>query len=139
MFISDQHPVNNFRFLARAIGDPSLFDVYVPTPPMLVLARVIERVHALVAPVYVFEPFLTIAEVCKVGVTHYASPQRAQEVLGYRPRVTVDEAVQRVQTWAAPQIAPRWRRLLWPAGVAVAVLAAAVTAGWPRGALLLRR
>ncbi|EGD78877.1 hypothetical protein PTSG_01854 [Salpingoeca rosetta] len=112
LFISDQQPVNNFTFLATILGDTSLFSVYVPTPAMLALAHVIERAHAIIAPIVPFEPFLTVAEVCKVGVTHYASPRLARHALGYTPRVTQDEAIQRTRAWCEQQVAPAWQRSL---------------------------
>ena len=45
---------------------------------MYVFATATEHVHRLIAPYIPFEPMLTKAEVCKVGVTHYMSTAKAK-------------------------------------------------------------
>ena len=91
-FICDNHPVNNFQFIKevqhhrilttahtrQALDSPDLFWLKVPTPVMYAFAAATEAVHRVVARVVPFEPMLTKAEVCKVGVTHYMSTANAQ-------------------------------------------------------------
>lgn len=51
-----------------------------------------------------FVPFLTKAEVCKVGYTHYASMAEAEETLGYTPVVPYQEGILRARRVFAPQL-----------------------------------
>ncbi|CAF4459204.1 unnamed protein product, partial [Adineta steineri] len=63
---------------------------------MFYLGYIIETIHNLVAKrIYNFAPFLTRSEVLKVGVTHYANITKAKTLLGYRVKVSPDEAMQR--------------------------------------------
>ena len=57
-------------------------------------------VHNLLARrIYNFAPFLTRAEVLKGGVTHYANIDKAKKLLGYRVKVSPDEAMRRCIQW----------------------------------------
>jgi len=112
-FISDGLPMNNFEFLR-----PLCEELGAPFPSlelskglMLRVARVCELLYAGLR----LPPFLTQAEVLKVGETHYFSVAKAREVLGYQP--VVDEGtrslrhaarclVQRAE--AAPVVVPAW-------------------------------
>jgi len=102
-FISDDHPVNNFQFLSqltKGLGFDNCFTFYVPTILMFYLGYIIEMIHNLLAKrIYNFSPFLTRAEVLKVGVTHYANINKAKKLLGYRVKVSPDEAMQRCIKW----------------------------------------
>ena len=102
-FISDDHPVNNFQFLSQlteGLGYKNCFAFYIPTPLMFYLGYTIELMHNLFARhVYNFAPFLTRAEVLKVGVTHYASISKAKQLLGYQVKVAPDEAMRRCIRW----------------------------------------
>ena len=102
-FISDDQPVNNFQFLSKltkGLGYQSCFGFYIPTAMMFYVAYTIEMVHHLLAKrIYNFEPFLTRAEVLKVGVTHYADISKAKKLLGYRVQVSPDEAMRRCIQW----------------------------------------
>eukprot|EP00043_Microstomoeca_roanoka_P025343 m.8349 g.8349 ORF g.8349 m.8349 type:complete len:293 (-) comp5433_c0_seq1:236-1114(-) len=109
-FISDDDPINNFEFLRRILGDRALFNVAFPTPVMKMVGILTEKVHALLSPILPFEPFLTLAEVCKVGVTHYASIAKAKKRLGYTPCVSAETGIQRTRAWCRPQIDRRWKR-----------------------------
>jgi hypothetical protein len=67
---------------------------------MFYLGYTIEIVHNLLARrIYNFAPFLTRAEVLKVGVTHYANIDKAKKLLGYRVKVSPDEAMQKCIQW----------------------------------------
>jgi hypothetical protein len=59
--------------------------IWVPTWLLLSLAFLGELLHRILRPVYAYQPFLTRTEVRKCAVTHYFSPRRVQEELGYRP------------------------------------------------------
>ena len=102
-FISDDRPVNNFQFLSqltRGLGYEHCFRFYIPTWIMFYLAYLIEIIHHLVAKrIYNFAPFLTRAEVLKVGVTHYANITKAKQLLGYQVHVRPDEAMRRCINW----------------------------------------
>lgn len=102
-FISDDHPVNNFQFLAQlteGLGYKNCFTFYIPTSLMFYLGHMIELVHNVFARhVYNFAPFLTRAEVLKVGVTHYADISKAKRLLGYQVKVTPDEGMRRCVRW----------------------------------------
>ena len=102
-FISDDQPVNNFHFLSqltKSLGYNYCFAFYIPTSIMFYLGYTIEIIHHLLAQrIYNFAPLLTRAEVLKVGVTHYANIDKAKKLLGYRVKVTPDEAMKRCIQW----------------------------------------
>ena len=102
-FVSDDNPVNNFHFLAQlteGLGYANCFTFYVPTVIMFYFGYLIEIIHNLVAKhIYNFAPFLTRAEVLKVGVTHYANIDKAKTLLGYQVQVSSDKAMQRCIKW----------------------------------------
>jgi hypothetical protein len=105
--ISDGSPVENFEFLrplceARGKAFPK---IVLPTSLMLEVALALEVVYqvsnALGWPI---EPFLTRAEVYKVGVSHYFSIAKAQRELGYEPKISSEQGAQK--------LARRFRRSL---------------------------
>ena len=102
-FISDDKPVNNFQFLSqltKGLGYNYCFAFYIPTLIMFYLGFIIEITHYLFAKyIYNFAPFLTRAEVLKVGVTHYANITKAKKLLGYQVKVSPDEAMKRCIIW----------------------------------------
>jgi len=102
-FISDDQPVNNFQFLSqltKGLGYNYCFAFYIPTFIMFYLGYTIEIIHYLFAKyIYNFSPFLTRAEVLKVGVTHYANITKAKKFLGYHVKVNPDEAMKRCIKW----------------------------------------
>lgn len=109
--ISDDFPVNNFAFLRRVLGDASLFQLRMPADVMFAAATAVEFVHRLLAPVWVFEPLLTRAEVCKVGYTHFFAMDGApRRKLGYAPCVSAKDGMDRVRAVFAAQLAPAWER-----------------------------
>jgi hypothetical protein len=109
--IADGRPVNNFVFLRQLLSDDRLFQLRLPSDWMFAAATCLEAVHRLVAPVWVFEPLLTRAEVCKVGYTHYFSMEGApRQRLGYAPRISPDEGMARVRAVFAPQLNSAWER-----------------------------
>ena len=128
-FISDDNPTNNFTFLARLLRPlhyHRIFLFYLPTSLLLQLAHAIELSHRLLSPVWPFEPFLTRAEVLKVGRTHWMCVDRAKDELGWRVVVDWKEAMQRCVDWyraagwartdedgGTRVAAGRWSRLQW--------------------------
>jgi hypothetical protein len=105
--ISDGTPIDNFEFLrplcaARGKKFPI---IQLPTAMMLHVAHALEIVfrvtNALGCPV---EPFLTRAEVLKVGHSHYFSMDKAARDLGYKPLITSQQG--------AEKVAARYRRNL---------------------------
>ena len=104
-FVSDGAPCNNFAFLSgiiRPLHLPPTFLFYVPTSVMLRVAHAIELVHAAVSrtlPALRFSPFLTRAEVLKVGREHWMSVDRARKELGWDVVVSREEAVRRCVEW----------------------------------------
>ena len=96
-FISDGTPIDNFEFfrpLLAARGEvfPSLV---VPVPVALAAGWFCEVLYkcssALGLPI---EPFLTRAEVYKVGRSHYFCIDKAKEELGYHPTITSNEGAE---------------------------------------------
>mmetsp|Transcript_16608 Transcript_16608/g.64867 ORF Transcript_16608/g.64867 Transcript_16608/m.64867 type:complete len:431 (+) Transcript_16608:153-1445(+) len=107
-FVSDCEPVNNFEFFR-----PLIVGLGYPYPTaeapfwlMYKLAHAIEVVHAKARSIYDFQP-LTRAEICKVGVTHYFKPDKARDLLGYRPFVTMEEGMGRVVKHYQAQDVPK--------------------------------
>lgn len=90
-FISDGTPIHNFEFLrplceARGRVYPTLV---LSTSFMLHLAYVFESIFYISSRLgYPIEPFLTRAEVLKVGINHYFSIKKASQELGYKPLLT---------------------------------------------------
>lgn len=98
-FISDGTPVENFEFLrplcvARGRKFPS---IVLSTQFMLVIAYCLEKLYfvskALGMPI---EPFLTRAEVYKVGHSHYFSIAKATKELGYVPLITSAQGAEKI-------------------------------------------
>lgn len=84
-YISDGTPIDNFEFLrplceARDEEYPS---IVLPVFVALTIGWFFEIVHR----TFALEPFMTRAEVYKVGVTHYFSIEKAKNELGYEPEV----------------------------------------------------
>jgi len=102
-FISDDQPVNNFQFLSqltKGLDYHYCFAFYIPTFIMFYLSYAIEIIHNFFAKyIYNFSPFLTRAEVLKVGVTHYANITKAKKNLGYQVQISPDEAMKRCIKW----------------------------------------
>ncbi|CAF1055357.1 unnamed protein product [Rotaria sp. Silwood1] len=102
-FISDDQPINNFQFLSqltKGLGYNNCFNFYIPTLIMFYIAYIIEIIHYISAKyIYNFDPFLTRAEVLKVGVTHYANITKAKNLLGYHVKVNPDEAMKKSIQW----------------------------------------
>lgn len=102
-FISDDNPVNNFEFLSqltKGLGYENCFRYYIPTVFMFYLGFFIEIMHFILSrTIYDFTPFLSRAEVLKVGVTHYANITKAKELLGYRVQTSPNEAMKRCIVW----------------------------------------
>lgn len=97
--ISDGSPVENFEFLrplceARGKSYPQ---IVLPTGLMLGVAQALEILYyvsnALGWPI---EPFLTRAEVFKVGVSHYFSIAKARRELGYQPLINSEQGAQKL-------------------------------------------
>ncbi len=94
--ISDENPINNFDFLrpfCEGLGYKETFRFWLPFRAMFLLAWALELLRLLllsICPSFVsracgnFHPFLSRAEVCKVGVTHFFSMRKAREHFGYR-------------------------------------------------------
>lgn len=98
-FISDGTPIDNFEFFrplcsARGAEFPSLL---LPVLPFVYLGWILEQVyHATNFLGLPIEPFLTRAEVFKVGVTHYFSIDKAKQDFGYVPLFGSKEGADRV-------------------------------------------
>lgn len=87
-FISDGSPIQNFEFLyplcqARGRKYPSLI---LSTTFMLYFAFILEQIYYITNNINIpIEPFLTRAEVLKVGISHYFSIDKAKKELNYQP------------------------------------------------------
>jgi len=100
-FVSDDSPIDSFDFLkplcaARLAPFPS---TVLSLDTALWLAYLMERLHLFLrlfmghaAPA----PFLTRAEVYKVGQTHFMSMDRIKQDLGYAPTLDTSEGAQRM-------------------------------------------
>jgi nucleoside-diphosphate-sugar epimerase len=88
-FISDNSPINSWEFL-RPLCDAlgcNFPIINIPVNLMILFAYISEKMHYLFALIGIkLEPFLTRAEVYKVGITHYFSVDKAINELGYKPR-----------------------------------------------------
>ena len=89
-YVSDGSPIDNFEFLrplceARDEEYPS---IVLPVSVALAIGWFFEALHH-VSKAFglAIEPFMTRAEVYKVGVTHYFSIEKARRELGYDPEV----------------------------------------------------
>ncbi len=122
--ITDQEPINNFEFLRPLVeGLGAAYPTRsIPLPAMVLLAYVSELMHVLLrstglpAP----DPFLTLTEVYKCGVTHHFDPEPARQQLGYVPLVPGPTARRR--------LVRAWRRK-----IADEQRAGAQAQAWPRG------
>lgn len=105
--ISDGTPVENFEFLrplceARGKKFPR---ITLPTPLLMHVAHATEIVyHVTNALGFPVEPFLTRAEVLKVGYSHHFSMAKAKRDLGYVPLTNSEQGAQK--------LARRFRRTL---------------------------
>lgn len=104
--ISDDHPVNQFEFLAPlfvAVGGEAV-NFYIPTSIMLWVGLILEWVYqwSALRPIFEVIPLLTRAEVNKVGVTHFFKMDKARRILNYKVLVPHPEGLNRlVSRWAA--------------------------------------
>ena len=71
---------------------------------MYAVALLTELMHRLLSPLIPFEPFLTRAEVCKVGVSHFMSLRASEADLRYAPLVTGTEGMRRARNCFAPLV-----------------------------------
>lgn len=107
-FISDGAPIDNFEFLrplceTRGYTMPT---VCIPVTLALGLAYCMETVYYLSRAFhYPVAPFMTRAEVYKVGVTHNFSIDKARRELGYSPSITSTEG--------SHLMAKRYREVDW--------------------------
>ncbi|KAG8437472.1 hypothetical protein GDO86_008247 [Hymenochirus boettgeri] len=87
-FISDAEPVDNFDFLKIFVEGLGYKFPTLRLPLSLVyfFAFLTEWIHFFLSPVCDFQPMLTRNEVCKTGVTHYFSIEKAKRELGYEPQ-----------------------------------------------------
>jgi hypothetical protein len=95
--ISDHAPSDNWEFLEFLIVGLgySISPINLPTSLALSLAFFLESFHYIFSPVFPHTPFLSRPEVLKVGVTHYFSKENSEQILGYKPVVSVNEAKRR--------------------------------------------
>ena len=100
--ISDGTPVDSFGFLqplceARGIAYPELV---LPVWVAIAVAYMLETLHvclrALLGKNLAPPPFLTRAEVYKVGVSHWFSMREARRDFGYAPTITTEEGARRM-------------------------------------------
>ncbi|XP_062966165.1 short-chain dehydrogenase/reductase family 42E member 1-like [Cynocephalus volans] len=87
-FISDGTPVNNFEFfrpLVEGLGY-TFPSTRLPFTLIYCFAFLTEVIHIFLSRLYNFQPFLTCAEVYKIGVTHHFSLEKAKKELGYEPQ-----------------------------------------------------
>ncbi|KAL4198091.1 hypothetical protein AMTRI_Chr03g138450 [Amborella trichopoda] len=97
-FINDGAPVNSFAFLRPLLLslDYDFPKSTISVHHALILARICSCIYTLLYPwlkcSWLPQPLLP-AEVYKVGVTHYFSPLKAKEELGYVPRVSPHEGM----------------------------------------------
>lgn len=82
---------------------------------MLVVANLTEKIHGVLSRLIRFEPFLTRAEVCKVGASHYMTIRNAERDILYTPLITAEEGLQRAAAHFGVLVLPHaWRVLaLW--------------------------
>ncbi len=73
----------------------------------MLIAWCTEIVHGLLSSIISFEPFLTRAEVVKVGVSHYMSIADATADLNYTPLIPADQAIARASAYFSPLVTYR--------------------------------
>jgi nucleoside-diphosphate-sugar epimerase len=103
-FISDGTPMSNFEFLkpvaqARLEEYPS---IVIPVSIALAIAYLCELVHLVSKLLHMpIEPFMTRAEVYKVGRSHYFSIAKAKIHLGYNPITSSKEGMHEMKRYYA--------------------------------------
>ena len=98
-FISDGTPILNFEFLRPlCIARDCAYPTHVmPVSLAILLAALCEDLYRICKTFYIpWEPFMTRAEVYKVGITHFFSIAKAQKELGYKPSITSQQGAQRM-------------------------------------------
>ena len=99
--ISDHHPINQFKFLEylqSALNFPKPF-INIPYKMMYFFAYLIEVFYSFTKHLIDYEPFMSRAEVNKVGVEHYFDSEQVVKKLGYRPIVSFEEAIKKTVTF----------------------------------------
>lgn len=91
-FISDGVPNNTFEFLKPYfLGMGFRFPRYsIPYPIAYAVAFVVELFQSIN---HTYQPFLTRAEVRKVGITNYFSIEKAKREIGYIPQISQKQGV----------------------------------------------
>ncbi len=96
-FVNDGEPINYFDFfepIAKTFGR-RVPTARVPRRIMKPVASLLEVAHALGAPY----PVITSMEIDKVTASHYFRCERAERDFGWRPRVSMEEAMRRCEPY----------------------------------------
>ncbi|KAK2988186.1 hypothetical protein RJ640_020668 [Escallonia rubra] len=98
-FISDGSPVNSFEFLCPLLRslEYDMPKASLAVPHALLLGKFFSAVYTIMYPWlskwWLPQPLILPAEVYKVGVTHYFSPLKAKQELGFIPMVSPQEGM----------------------------------------------
>ncbi|XP_058148062.1 sterol-4-alpha-carboxylate 3-dehydrogenase, decarboxylating isoform X1 [Dasypus novemcinctus] len=95
--ITNDEPIPFWTFLARLLTGLNYEapKYHIPYWVAYYLALLLTLLVALLRPVLQLRPTFTPMRVALAGTFHYYSCERAKKALGYRPLVTMDEAVER--------------------------------------------
>lgn len=146
-FISDGTPIENFEFFRPLVKSRkrSFPSITISTYTAMCLAWLLEDIYAVSKFLgWPIKPFLTRAEVLKVGVSHFFSITKAQKDLGYAPLVTSMEGSERIAQHYAKfytsvnyfEFAPLVFYVLIIVGMSLTFMSAFFEGGWGEGVLV---
>ncbi|XP_027464068.1 sterol-4-alpha-carboxylate 3-dehydrogenase, decarboxylating isoform X2 [Zalophus californianus] len=95
--ITNDEPIPFWTFLSRILTGLNYEapKYHIPYWVAYYLALLLSLLVLVVSPVIQLQPTFTPMRVALAGTFHYYSCERAQKVLGYRPLVTMDDAIER--------------------------------------------
>jgi nucleoside-diphosphate-sugar epimerase len=97
---SDDCPMNTFDFMAEILSlKPPIGIISIPVPLLILIAWIFELVYQILTSWLGLKivPFLTRAEIFKVGITHYFSMHKTYQLLNYKPIWSAKQAMSRVR------------------------------------------
>jgi sterol-4alpha-carboxylate 3-dehydrogenase (decarboxylating) len=95
--ITNDEPIFFWTFMIRMVTGLGYNPPFIHLPYWLVyiIAVILMVISKVVSPVVTFTPTFTPMKVALAGTHHYYSCSRAKQELGYKPVVSLDEAIQK--------------------------------------------
>lgn len=95
--ITNDEPIPFWTFLSRILSglnyEPPKY--HIPYWVAYYLALLVSLLVTLVSPIIQIQPTFTPMRVALAGTFHYYSCEKAKKLMGYRPLVSMDEAVEK--------------------------------------------